>query len=282
MLKNQNYIDQLVFEMQFRNYSIRTINTYKSLLQHLAGKLAISLGELTTEQLKQYLHKRITEEGISISTVNQTISAFKILQTDVLKQDWESFKIKRPRREKKLPIVLSEQEVEMLISATINLKHRALLMIAYSAGLRLQEVQTLKPNAIDSSRMVVRVVQGKGKKDRYTLLSQKTLNLLREYYKIYRPQTYLFESQCKKGQFLSETTFSCIIKKNALKAGIKKSVSFHTLRHSFATHLLEHGINLKAIQQLMGHNSLKTTSVYLHIATLDPATIVSPLDQMNI
>lgn len=282
MLANENYIERLVFEMQYRNYSPRTIKTYKELLLHLQSNLATALVDITTEQLKQYLHKRIIEEKISVSSINQTISAFKIFQTDVLKKDWETFKIKRPRREKKLPMVLSEQEVEALISATRNIKHRALLMLAYSAGLRRQEVQTMKPGAIDSKRMMVHVVQGKGKKDRYSLLSQKALHLLREYYKIYRPQIYLFETQVKKGQFLSETTFNCIIKKNAVKAGIKKPVSFHILRHSFATHLLERGVNLKAIQQLMGHNSLKTTSVYLHIANLNPATIVSPLDQMNL
>ena len=281
MLEKSNNINQLVFEMQYRNYSSRTIKTYQELLRHLEVRLSTSLADITTEQLKHYLHKRIVDEEISVSTINQTISAFKIFKTDVLKKDWETFKIKRPRREKKLPVVLSEQEIEMLIGATRNLKHRAILTLAYSAGLRLQEVQTMKPNAIDSKRMMVRVVQGKGKKDRYTLLSQKALLLLRDYYKLYRPKNYLFETQCNAGQFLAETTFNNIIKNNAAKAGINKQVSFHVLRHSFATHLLEHGVNLKAIQQLMGHNSLKTTSIYLHIANLNPAAIVSPLEMMN-
>ena len=282
MLQNQIYIDQLVFEMQYRNYSIRTIKTYKELLITLRHKIKLPLSEINSEQLKKYLHSRITEENISVSTINQTISAFKIFQTDVLKRDWEGFKIKRPRREKRLPVVLSEQEVEQIIKVTRNIKHKALLMLAYSAGLRRQEVQRIKPSAIDSKRMMVQVFQGKGKKDRYTLLSQKTLDLLRAYYKIYRPENYLFESQIRKGQFLSETSIDNIIKKNVAKAGIKKNISFHILRHSFATHLLERSVNLKVIQQLMGHNSLKTTSVYLHVANINPANIVSPLDSMNL
>ena len=155
-------------------------------------------------------------------------------------------------------------------------------MLTYSAGLRLQELQNIKPSAIDSARMQVHVVQGKGKKDRYSLLSIKTLEILRFYYKLEKPSCFLFESQLKKGQKLSETSLGNIVKKSAKKAGIKKQVSFHTLRHCFATHLLENGVNLRLIQQLMGHVSLKTTAGYLHLANINPASVVSPLDSMDI
>jgi site-specific recombinase XerD len=130
--------------------------------------------------------------------------------------------------------------------------------------------------------MQVHVVQGKGKKDRYTVLSLKTLEILREHYLKARPKNYLFESQMRPGHYLSEGTFRNIVKRNASKAGIKKQVSFHTLRHSFATHLLEKGVNLRLIQQLMGHTSLKTTAGYLHLIEISPSSVISPLDSMNI
>jgi integrase/recombinase XerD len=283
MENNQNnYIEQLVLEMQYRNYSNRTINTYSELLRHIEKSIRLPVDRITGEQLKQYLNLRIAQDSISVSTINQCISAYKILQADVLKRDWESIRIKRPRRTLKLPVVLSQSEIESLINATKNIKHKAILMLAYSSGLRMQEVQTIKPSAIDSQRMTVHVVQGKGKKDRYTLLSAKTLDILRIYYKMYRPKSYLFESQGRKGQFLSDSTLSAIVKKNAVKAGIKKNVSFHTLRHCFATHLMEKGVNLKLVQQFLGHTSLKTTSIYLHLAEINLGNVASPLDFMNI
>jgi site-specific recombinase XerD len=233
-------------------------------------------------QFKEHVHQRITKDHISVSMVNQYISAYKIIQADLLGREWQQIGIKRPRRTIKLPTVLSLGEVERLITATRNLKHRAILMLAYSSGLRLQEVQQIRPSAIDSALMQVHVVQGKGKKDRLTLLSAKTLDQLKMYYRIERPAHFLFEAQGKKGKALSDSTFNSIIKKSAERAGIKKAVSFHTLRHCFATHLLEKGVNLRLIQQFMGHNSLKTTSVYLHLVNVGPASVVSPLDSMNI
>jgi integrase/recombinase XerD len=280
--KKSQFIEQLIHEMQLRNYSSKTIHTYGELLSKIENFYDLSLDNISTEQFKSYLHGRITVEEISTSMINQYISAFKIFQVDVLKRDWEQIRIKRPRRVKKLPVVLSMDEVEKLIISTQNLKHRALLMLAYSSGLRREELQLIKPSAIDSSRMQVHVVQGKGKKDRYTILSAKTLEMLRMYYKYTRPSNFLFEAQGKKGKPLSGTTLNCIVKKSAAKAGIKKQVSFHTLRHCFATHLLEKGVNLRLIQQLMGHTSLRTTSGYLHLVNINPASVVSPLDSMHI
>lgn len=280
--KKSQFIEQLIHEMQLRNYSSKTIHTYGELLSKVEKFYDLSLDNISTEQFKSYLHGRITVEEISTSMINQYVSAFKILQVDVLKRDWEQIRIKRPRRVKKLPVVLSYDEVEKLITATPNIKHRAILMLAYSSGLRSQELQLIKPSAIDSSRMQVHVVQGKGKKDRYTILSTKTLEILRLYYKYARPKNYLFEAQGKKGKPLSDKTLNCIVKKNAAKAGIKKQVSFHTLRHCFATHLLEKGVNLRLIQQLMGHTSLRTTSGYLHLVNINPSSVSSPLDSMKI
>lgn len=280
--KRSQFIEGLIHEMQLRNYSSKTTHTYSELLSKVENIYNLPIDNISTQQFKDFLHRRITVDEISTSMINQYISAFKILQVDVLKRDWEQIRIKRPRRVKKLPVVLSFEEVEKLIIATQNIKHRALLMLAYSSGLRLQELQLIKPSAIDSSRMQVHVVQGKGKKDRYTILSAKTLEMLRLHYKCDRPSNYLFEAQGKKGKPLSNSTLNKIIKKNAAKAGIKKQVSFHTLRHCFATHLLEKGVNLRLIQQLMGHVSLRTTSGYLHLANINPSSVASPLDSMNI
>ncbi len=283
-MKNQtsHHVELLIHEMQLRNYSSRTIHTYGELMSKVENFYSLPLSQITSQQFKDYLLRRITGESISTSMINQYISAFKIMQVDVLKQDWEQIRIKRPRRERRLPVVLSLGEVERLIALTRNIKHKAIIMLAYSAGLRRQEIQLIKPSAIDSARMQVHVVQGKGKKDRYTILSPKALEILRLYYKIERPSCYLFESQGRKGKPLADETLNSIVKQLAAKAGIKKRVSFHTLRHCFATHLLEKGVNLKLIQQFMGHVSIKTTSGYLHLVNVNPSSVVSPLDSMNV
>ena len=281
----RNYSEQvrrLIYEMELRNYSANSIRTYSELLSQIEKSLKIPLDKITTEQLKNHLHHRIKEDGVSVALVNQTISAWKILQVDVLKQEWEGVKIKRPRRVIKLPVVLSVEEVERLIAVTTNIKHRSLLMLAYSAGLRRQETQHIKPSAIDSARMVVHVVQGKGMKDRYTILSPKALETLRTYYRLTRPRVYLFEPNGRQGCIMSDQTLSSIVKDNAEKAGITKKISFHTLRHSFATHLLEKGVNLRLIQQFMGHASLKTTAGYLHLVNVDMTRVISPLDMMQV
>jgi len=269
-------------EMQIRNYSERTVNTYIASMSKLANYFNLSPDKVSNDQFKDYLHYIITVEKLSVSTINQTISAFKVLRQDVLGLEWEPVRIKRPRREKKLPVVMTIDEVAQMISLTHNLKHRALLALAYSSGLRREETRNLKASDIDSAGMRIHVTKGKGKKDRYTLLSKKALEELKMYYKIERPTTYLFEPAGKKGKSLGAETINKIAKIAASRAGIKKSISFHTLRHCFATHLLEKGINLRLIQQFMGHSSIKTTAIYLHLANINPGSITSPLDDMNI
>ncbi len=185
----------------------------------------------------------------------------------------------RPRSEKKLPTVLSEQEVGNLLNATENLKHKTILMLCYSAGLRLSELINMKIKDIDSSRMQVRIKQAKGKKDRYSLLSVKLLQVLREYFKKYKPKEWLFEGAT--GGLYSARSIQLIMHDATLKAGITKKVSVHTLRHSFATHLLENGTDLRYIQSLLGHESSKTTEVYTHITTKGFDQIKSPLDKLN-
>jgi len=271
----------LIRELESRNYSKRTVKTYVGSISLLSRHYNLSPDMITSEQLKEYLHICISEKNCSVSYINQTIGAFKILHKDILGRDWDSLKIKRPRRETKLPVILSKQEVKKIIEAPRNIKHRAILSLTYSSGLRKSEVINLKPRDIDSDRMQIRVVGGKGKKTRYTILSAQILEQLRIYYKLYKPSNYLFEGQ-KKGMPISDTTISAIFNQSLKKTGIKKLATFHTLRHCFATHMLEQGINLRVIQMLLGHNSLKTTSVYLHVSNVDLNNIKSPLDSLDL
>ena len=263
--------------MRIRNYSERTIPTYSSLITHFLDDVRREPAEISTGDLKEYIYNRIKKDNISVSTINQIISAWRIVYVHLLNKEWEGFRIMRPRRNKKLPEVLSQQEARSLVESPRNLKHRAMLYLMYSTGIRRNELLSLKVSDIDSTRMVVNIRQGKGKKDRQVILHPKVLGILREYYKRYRPKDYLFEGYgVEKGY--SAPSLVNIIKKNAKKAGITKNISVHTLRHCFATHMLEKGANLKVIQQLMGHTSLKTTSIYLSLAHIDNSTLPNPLD----
>ena len=188
--------------------------------------------------------------------------------------------IDRPNKEKTLPSVLSTQEVIDILKQTENIKHKAILMTIYSAGLRISESINLKFKDIDSDRMQIRVEQGKGKVDRYSLLSKRTLMILREYYKQYRSTVWLFEG-VKKGEQYSTRSIQQVFQDAVHKAGITKDVSVHTLRHSFATHLLENGTDLRYIQSLLGHANSKTTEIYTHITTKGFDQIKSPLDTLD-
>lgn len=266
--------------MRTRNYSQRSIFTYIHMLNRLEEYFNTSIDDISIDQVKDFLQYSIETKKVSVSFINQVISAVRILQHDVLGKSWESIRIRRPRMSSRLPVVLSKEEVKSMIDTTRNLKHRSILAVTYSAGLRISEVISLKPPDIDSDRKQIRVL-GKGNKYRYTLLSENTLSMLRTYWRAYRPVQYLFEGQ-KKGQPVSRETIQKIFKQSCKRAGIKKQATFHSLRHSFATHLLESGVNLKIIQCLLGHSSLRTTSIYLHVTRLDPATVKSPFDEIAI
>ena len=268
---------RMLQEMQLRNYSKRTIETYLVSISQLAKYYKRSPDQVSRQEIKDYLLYLINDKQLSKSTINQVISAIKVLQVDVLGQKWETIQVQRPRLPKDLPLVLSKKEIDKIMAVTVNLKHRAAIMTAYSGGLRLGEVCMLKPSDIDVERKQIRIAFGKGQKSRYAILSQKLLPTLREYWLRYRPQTYLFEGQ-KKGYPISHEALRKAFDKSCQKAGIKKEVCFHTLRHSFATHLLEQGVNLRIIQHLLGHRSIKTTTIYTHLVNFDIKKITSPLD----
>lgn len=275
-------VQRLKREMEYRNYSQRTVDSYCISMSGLERTTLKPLSELTIADLKNYLHHALTVKQCSTSYANQHISAFKIFTEDVMQREWDGFKIKRPRRPVKMPEVLSVEEVQRMIALTANVKHRAILTIMYSAGLRRMELLQLKPGDIDSERMLIKVKQGKGKKDRYTILSAKALELLRLHFRFNRPKTYLFEPNGRAGRKVSERTVDNIVKQSVARAKITKNVSCHTLRHSFATHLLEKGVSLKLIQEFLGHTSIKTTSRYLHLTNFNPSNVSSPLEEMEI
>jgi site-specific recombinase XerD len=227
-----------------------------------------------------YLYYLVEEKQVSATCLNIVISAYRILVAEVLKKDWEEFAIRRPKREKKLPVVLSKKEIERIIASISNLKHRTFISLMYSCGLRLSELRNLKVTDIDSTRMQIHIRLGKGAKDRYVMLSQKILLMLREYWKRYRPKEYLFEG-ATRGKAIAARTIQHTFVKVIAKSGIKKDASVHTLRHSFATHLLENSVNLISIQKLMGHNHINTTLNYTHLQST-PASVKSPLDDLEI
>jgi len=212
--------------------------------------------------------------------LNSLILRGKFYFEKVLGGNRKIYSIDRPRKEKILPEVLSEEEIIKILNATENIKHKAILMTIYSAGLRISELVNLKIKDIDSERMQIRVVQAKGKKDRYTLLGEKTLEILRKYVSEYKPKNWLFEGM--KGEQYSTSSIQANLKIAVDKVGIKKRVTVHTLRHSFATHLLEAGTDIRYIQSLLGHSSGKTTEIYTHVTTKGFEQIKSPLDKLKI
>jgi integrase/recombinase XerD len=187
--------------------------------------------------------------------------------------------IERPRREHRLPNVLSKEEVKAILAAPVNLKHRAMLSLIYACGLRRSELLNLKPADVDSNRKLLIIRQGKGNKDRVVAISEKTIGMLRDYYKAYRPKVWLFEGQVS-GEKYPEESLAKVLKNSCAKAGIKKPETPHWLRHSFATHLLESGTDLRYIQELLGHKSSKTTEIYTHVSIKSLQKIRSPFDDL--
>ena len=237
------------------------------------------LNELNEIDIRQYIHG-IVKQGKSASYQNQAINAIKFYYEQVLDMPQRFYEIDRPIAEHKLPFVLSEAEIGKLISVTANLKHKAILVTIYSCGLRMSELINLKISDIQSDRNLLLLRAAKGNKDRTTILSNTTIFLLRKYYKQFKPEVYLFEGQ-KGGPYSSKSVHN-IVKHAMALAKINKPASTHTLRHSFATHLLENGTDLRYIQTLLGHSSPKTTEIYAQVSTKSLRGVVSPIEKLNI
>lgn len=269
--------NKMKFEMELRGYSPKSIKHYLLCVSNFAKHYNMSLELLGENEVRNYLHYCITEKHLCEGTVNYIHSAIKFLYTKILDREWRTEKLKRIKERRKLPVILSQAEVKAILEATENLKHRAALSTIYGAGLRISEAAKLRITDIDSKNMQIIIREGKGKKDRYSLLSQKNLELLREYWKRYKPNDFLFEGKNPSG-YISPRTIQEAFYEARSKAGIKKAATVHTLRHSFATHLLEAGTDICYIQRLLGHTSLQTTTIYLHLRRLDLLNIKSPLD----
>ena len=262
-------------------YSPKTIKTYVSLFQEFINYFPNQDIKMIDEpSIIKFLRYLVIERKISVTYQNQSINAIKFYYEKVLHGQRKFYFIDRPSKERTLPSVLSTEEVIEIFKGIKNIKHKAILMTIYSAGLRISEVINLRIKDIDSDRMQIRIEQGKGKVDRYTLLSEKTLLILREYFKEYRPSVWLFEGLAKGEQY-STRSIQNIFQASIKKTNINKKVSVHTLRHSFATHLLENGTDLRYIQNLLGHASSKTTEIYTHVTTKGFDQIKSPMDMLE-
>jgi integrase/recombinase XerD len=272
--------DQMLMEMELRNFSPKTIKAYLWNMKAYTRHFMKSPTEMGETEIKQYLHYLKVVKKVSYSNINIAYSALRFFYVDTLHREWQVEKIPRPKVGRKLPVVLSREALQKLFAATPNLKHRVILMTTYSAGLRVSEVAHLKITDIDSQRMQIRVEQGKGQKDRYTLLSKELLPELRDYYLQYKPTTWLFEG--KGGNVpLSVGTIQKIFKTAKTNAGIHQPATVHTLRHCFATHLLEDGTDIFTLRELLGHKSIHTTLRYIHIQRDHIQKVVSPLDRMG-
>ncbi|MBI4869203.1 MAG: tyrosine-type recombinase/integrase [Candidatus Wallbacteria bacterium] len=270
--------ERLEQELAVRGYSHMTREAYVLWMRRLVAYWNRRADTLGLSELRGFVEK-LGRDAASRSTVNQCVAALRFFYGQVLRVSWEVKALPYQKRLRRVPQVMSPEDVAALLDAAVSLRDRAMLTTLYAGGLRLGEVRRLKVSDIDSKRMVLRIEKSKNGKDRYVMLSGALLELLREYYRAYRPTTYLFENP-ETGLPFNEATVQRAFHLARAKAGIDRPVHVHTLRHSFATHLLEGGTDLRRIQLLLGHGSVSTTMLYTHVATNYLATTPSPLDRL--
>jgi integrase/recombinase XerD len=274
--------ERMIRAMELKNLSHNTQRVYLAAVTGIAKFYNLSPDKMTPEKIEDYLLYLKLDKGIAPNSCYSVLCGLRFFNKHVTEKEIPvTYSIRRTPR--KLPQVLTMEDIWKIIRATNNLKHKMMLMTTYAAGLRASETLNLKTENIDSKTMLIKVEEGKGKKDRYTLLSKRLLEGLRVYYRKYRPGTYLFPSSFgkKKDKPLAYETIRSVYEDARNKAGIKKGSGVHTLRHSFATHLLEAGYDLRKIQVLMGHARLTTTMIYLHVSRQTLSMIPSPLDLID-
>ena len=272
---------QMDEDMVVRGMSERTRESYLGAVAGLAKYYGRRPDRIDEAEVQRYLFPLIQERKLAWSSCNIAAQGLKFFYRTTLKRPQAQFGIPTARQPQKLPQILSREEVARLIELTTNLKHRAMLMTAYAAGLRLSELCHLKPGDIDSSRMMIRVEQGKGAKDRYTLLSPRLLAELRRYWALYRPKLWLFPSGHRPDRPAATGTMHRVFQAAKKRAGITKEGGIHGLRHAFATHLLEAGVDIHTIQRLMGHGHISSTLRYFHLAREHLAATPSPLELLE-
>lgn len=268
--------------MEHKRYSASTIDTYteavRIFLNFVYPKKA---RDVEPNDMVKFVNEYIIKNNLSYSYQNQIVNGAKLFFKEVIKSRLDVEKFERPRRQYKLPNVLSKEEIGAILKAHNNVKHKTMLSLIYACGLRRSELLHLKPTDIDSKRYLLIIRNAKGNKDRVVPLSDKIIEMLRNYYKIYKPEIWLFEGQMKGEQY-SAGSLQEVLKSSLTKSNIKKPVSLHWLRHSYATHLLESGTDLRYIQELLGHKSSKTTEIYTHVSTKSLQRIKSPFDDMDL
>jgi site-specific recombinase XerD len=270
----------MIQDMELKNLSTRTINTYVARVYNFAAHFGRSPERLGRDDVRAYLLFLIQEKKVSWSVYNQALCALRFCYEITLGRKDVLERIPFPKQAKRLPVVLGTDEVAAFFAALVDVKHRAILMTAYAAGLRLSEVTGLRVDDVDSKRMVIRVRQAKGRRDRYVMLSPRLLALLREYWKLERPTDWLFPGGVP-GHPITGKAVHKICVRAARDAGLGKHVTVHTLRHSFATHLLEAGTDIRTIQILLGHRKLETTAIYTHVSPAAVEATRSPLDRIQ-
>lgn len=272
----EGYLEKLE-QIRYSEHTVRVYTSYfRDFQQHFKSR---DIETITSGEINDYLLYLIHEKNISTCQQNQRINAIKFYYEKVLGQERRCYKVNRAKREKTLPDVLSKEEIKKILDVTAkDLRFFCMFSILYSAGLRISELLELKAGDINESRSMIRVRQGKGRKDRYTLLSKPLMKRLTEYNKLYKPKVWFFER--RPGEPFTESIVSKRLKAAAREAGITKRIYPHLLRHSFATHLLEQGTDIKIVKELMGHNNIKTTERYVHIADTFKSNIKSPLDDL--
>ena len=271
--KSSNPIKLMKAYMIRKNYSKRTIESYIKAINDVRNRTDKDIYHLTTEDINEFINDAIIT--FSISYVNQVISSAKLFfKYGLGKSDAIINKLERPFSEKHIPVVLSINEVSSIIKNTANIKHKAILATIYSHGLRISELVNLKISDVDSKRGYLMIRKGKGYKDRPIPLNQECINILRIYYKEFKPKDYLFEGASLP--YYSTTSIRAILKLSVIKSRILKKVTPHTLRHSFATHLLEKGVDIRYIQELLGHSNIKTTEIYTHVSSVHLKEISVP------
>ena len=274
------YIKQFSDWMQQKRYSPSTQKTYTQVFGLFVSFYKNrDIETLEGKDIERFINEYVIPNNLSTSYQNQVINACKLFYSKVLGRNVVVEKLERPKSEYKLPHVLSKSEVKRILQVTSNSKHRAILSLIYACGLRRNELIQLKINDIQSDRHTLMVRGGKGKRDRRIPISTKTIGMLREYYKTYKPKYWLFEGQ-KEGMQYSPASIRAILKTACKKAGINKQVTPHWLRHSYATHLMESGTDTRYIQELLGHKSIKTTTIYTHVTEKSLENIRSPFDDL--
>lgn len=277
---NRQALEEFIKILVLKGYSHSTIRTYKNEFMQLLTVLKNKdVQALTTEEIKRYLLWCIVRQELTENAIHSRMNALKFYFEQVLKREKLFFEIPRPKKRNMLPKVISEEKILKVLMEMSNLKHKTILMLAYSAGLRVSEVTSLKITDIDSDRMQISINNAKGKKDRVVTLSNTLLPVLREYYRAYKPKTWLFEGQYNNEPY-SIRSAQIIFRQAADLLQLPPHFSFHSLRHSYATHLLENGTDISYIQKLLGHNDIKTTLRYAQVSKKDISKVESPLDKI--